>query len=91
MFISFIFASLCFPVPLSLPIDSQSHILSVLTFSAHGDDDEASFLIHSNLVIILFFVSIDCDNLLLCVIKHRTTSSKNTSWVEVNEGSWVLS
>ena len=45
MLISFIFTSPCFTIPLSLPTDSQSHILSVLIFSTHGDDDEVRFLI----------------------------------------------
>ena len=48
MLISFIFASPCFPIPLSLPIDSQSHIFSVFIFSNDGDDEEVSFLILAN-------------------------------------------
>ena len=43
-----ILTSPCFPIPLSLHTDSQSHILSVLIFSTHGDEDKVRFLILSN-------------------------------------------
>ena len=48
MFISFIFASPWFPIPLSLPTDWHIHIFSVFIFLIHGDDEKLSFLILVN-------------------------------------------
>ena len=72
MFISIIFASTYFTIPLSVPTDSQIHILSVFTFLNHGDDNAVSFLILAKLIWDLFFVSIYCDNFLSYIIEHRT-------------------
>ena len=54
MFISFVFTYSCFPIPLSLPTDSQSHTLSVFLFLTHGDDSKVIFLILANFFLIYF-------------------------------------
>ena len=43
-----------FPIPLILPTDSQSHILSALIFLTHGDEDKVRFLILANSFMIYF-------------------------------------
>ena len=58
MFISFIFSYPWFPIPLSLPTYSQSHILSIFIFLTHGDDNEVSFLILADSFWIFFKASI---------------------------------
>ena len=73
MFISFIFAYPWFPIPLSLPTDSQRHIFSAFIFSTQVNNDEVSFLILAKFNSDLYFVSIYGYNYLSCLIKHRTT------------------
>ena len=54
IFISLIFSSPCVPIPISLPTDTQSHILSVLIFLTHVEDKEVRFLIIANSLQISF-------------------------------------
>ena len=73
MSISFIFAYPCSPIPLNLPTDSHSHILSIFISSAHGNDEKVRFLILAKFISNFSFVKIYDDNDLSCIIKHRTT------------------
>ena len=73
MLISFIFTSPCFPIPLSLPTDSQSHILSVLSFFDPWWRRRSKLPYSWEFIQDLFLVSIYRDDFLSCIIEHRTT------------------
>ena len=55
-------SSIWYSPPMSSTLKHHGHILSVLIFSAHGDDNEVSLLILANSFRIYFFVSIYREN-----------------------------